>query len=105
MTRVRHKGVRPGWYVFEDGDVYAVISYNEKRAVQMLDADTQGPGGSPAFQCFFRAIRSLRPATVEFDTAGWVTGYAYAEEWLEGGNPGMILESSIPYMRSSSPLE
>lgn len=102
MTRVRHSGVRPGWYHLDteaEQDQNIVVASDEMRAVQLIN-DVHGPGESPCFALFGRSYHSIHFPTAgvtEFELFGWVTGYPFGEEWLEGGDPGtMILSESRP---------
>ena len=99
MTRVRHKGVRPGWTLMEGEDI-VVVSSDQRRAVMLLN-EVKGPGESPAFSCFMRFSTYYTSDELEFNLIGYVTGYEYGEEWLEGGDPGTMLGGSVVALKAN----
>lgn len=109
-------GVKPGWSLLTDEDGDSVImDESATRAVQHLPDEDAGPG-RPVFACWVRQVLPIpiydpddegfrtpfgvfrtpisyqEVAEGEFRIRGWVTGYEYATEWLNGGNPGGMLE-------------
>ncbi len=82
------QGVEPGWALLEDedGDVL-VMDADEVRVIQYLPDVDAGPD-RPMFACWGRPDERY-----DFSVRGYVTGYAYATEWLNGGNPGTMLVS------------
>lgn len=96
------EGVPPGWYylvveVQSDNDVFAVVSRDDLRAVQLLYPMHRIADGA-CIACFERKRRFVpgwgfeHVEQLEFDMVGWVMTYADGEAWLRGEEPSTIVQ-------------